>query len=723
MTVWKIGSRWSKNGDSDRSILSVFRRNDIVFCGKEYERFLKEVKQGDYFAIADGYTIVAVAKATTDPFVLGEYYADKQRKLDVRPNELKKFTLEEFNEALGVRVKIVDLFDPCNYQDGDFEEIPIQYKKMSAFCKAKKIENVIKEKYDKNKQSFEMFDIKSNTFSIANLIGNSILYIIPVYQRPYSWTDIQIESLLTDICNGFKNNEPMFIGTMQLSSRKYVDKNEFWQDVIDGQQRISTISIILKELSKLSPSNNKLKELKFNWIETHVDTTQSGYMESYFMDKYTNDDIKNLYAVNANKISELLEKNVSKEEIDSFADYILNKILFVVIETKAGLSKTLQIFNTINTAGLALNNGDLFKLRLYEYMRDILHQGESAFDEISTIYNEIDKRNKEFGISEVSIGSVLETYKNILIAKYSLNVEYIDKNWNDFFNDLFDSIFGLSRRFSNIRDKSEEILSIKDIKKIIDIHYEWIINRSSVIGVENQNPEVMFAYNLMSQSRYGRYKKIIFTFLYFYHDDKTKYEKLQQLIISLNKLFFINSISYAKVISEVITFMRNLHGTIAHCDFIQVFSFLSNALEKRKGNAKEKLGAYIADNATIKNLICKLSEYICMPIQDLSCYEIKNILFQTPFDIEHIHANADGSVNFGDNTLQNSIGNLTMLEQSINRSIGCKTFKEKCLCYKDSKFPTIRQISTVNTEEWNKDLAERRRSYLVDKMFDYLYQK
>lgn len=59
------------------------------------------------------------------------------------------------------------------------------------------------------------------------------------------------------------------------------------------------------------------------------------------------------------------------ENIDSFVEYILNDILFVVIETVAGLSKTIQIFNTINTAGLDLNGDDLFKVRLYEYLHDI----------------------------------------------------------------------------------------------------------------------------------------------------------------------------------------------------------------------------------------------------------------------------------------------------------------------------------------------------------------
>ena len=52
--VWKIGSRWSGNGSWSSRIISVFRRSNVVFLGSEdVDRFHREVKIGDYFAIAD----------------------------------------------------------------------------------------------------------------------------------------------------------------------------------------------------------------------------------------------------------------------------------------------------------------------------------------------------------------------------------------------------------------------------------------------------------------------------------------------------------------------------------------------------------------------------------------------------------------------------------------------------------------------------------------------
>ena len=71
-TVWKIGSRWSSYGAASASILSIFRRNKVVFVGLEDESwFFNNVHRGDYFAIADGYQIVAIAKATSSPDYIG----------------------------------------------------------------------------------------------------------------------------------------------------------------------------------------------------------------------------------------------------------------------------------------------------------------------------------------------------------------------------------------------------------------------------------------------------------------------------------------------------------------------------------------------------------------------------------------------------------------------------------------------------------------------------
>ena len=107
------------------------------------------------------------------------------------------------------------------------------------------------------------FKTENNTF--RKLVGNGLTYRIPRFQRDYSWTDVEWDDLWTDILETAKpDGEPAhYMGYLVLQSQ---DDRSF--DVIDGQQRLTTLSIvvlaILRNLRKLidagdSPNDNKVR--------------------------------------------------------------------------------------------------------------------------------------------------------------------------------------------------------------------------------------------------------------------------------------------------------------------------------------------------------------------------------------------------------------------------------------------------------------------------------
>lgn len=728
--VWKIGSRWSSWGDASKSVLSIFRRNNIVFLGDDSKgRFLNEVKEGDYFAIADGHTVVAVAKAISVPKKL-----EDMGELLIRDCEKYIFDESDAEYSVGVKVKIVDL------------EEPFKYEKRGTFFAANSIWNKVKKLYDNRNTDF---DIVSNTFTVIDtksnkkfLFDGKTRFIIPVYQRPYSWGAEQIIQFMNDLYSGFlgqdrtgQHPDPMFIGTMQLSSSKFVSKNEIWQDVIDGQQRITTISIILKELSKICPSNECLQSLSFDWLETQVSKEQMLYLYDYFQDKNDwCDDPNNKYAVNAKHINHLLSDFLSGDNedtaynitSDNLVEYILKKIYFVVIETNAGLSKTLSIFNTINTSGLDLNGGDLFKIRMYEYMTDKLNYDQTAFDEISKVYGLIDTINKQNGERIVSIGNVLSIYKDYLICKYDLPSSYLDYSWETFFDNLFDTLLNVSgpgnKTYMPAALSNSLRIDLDEIADIVSIRNSWHHS-------EFPNREGMFAYYMIEQSRYSRYRKVVYLFLYKYKDKelKERYDGLYEMLTELNKVLFLYSIGYSKAINQIHSFMRRVFKAIINKTLLEVYKIIDSERIKAKDWAKSELGKYIADNRVWKNLICRLSEYLEMVNYDIDITTAEKLLFNTAIDIEHIHATADDTIDWEDEVLQNSIGNLAMLEYDINRSIGCKPFLEKChsstgdLDYTHSDFLTIKKMAENNLSEWNEQNAHKRREEEVNKMFNYLF--
>ena len=261
--VWKIGTRWSDWGDSSASVLSIMRRNNLAFVwldGSDKSRFLNSVKKGDYIALADGYQIVAIGKATGDADYLRNF-----KNFHVSSNDYDSFSLEDgWDEIVAVKINIVDIEDD---DKSDF-----WYKKQIRFCSLNQLWNEVKEYYDSH---LNRFSIQTYTGSIGDennstrcLLNKHVSYVIPVYQRPYEWGEEQVFCLINDILNGYlgkdrncRNPEPLFIGTMQLSKRKPISKQEYEHYVIDGQQRITTLTIFLNELRKMFPECKSLNNL------------------------------------------------------------------------------------------------------------------------------------------------------------------------------------------------------------------------------------------------------------------------------------------------------------------------------------------------------------------------------------------------------------------------------------------------------------------------------
>lgn len=720
-TVWKIGSRWSSYGAANASILSIFRRNKVVFVGLEDESwFLENVHRGDYFAIADGYQIVAIAKATSFPDYIGNL-----KDIIVKEQDNSVFNLEENkNWAVGVKVQIHDI------RKEDWSRF--YYMKRASICRVNyELSSSLVDYYENDALPFA---ISSRTCSLTDggnpnysaLLNPHITYIVPVYQRPYEWSEDNIRPFVTDILNGYLGKErnaahpePLFIGTMQLAQPWHISKTEIQQDIIDGQQRITTLTIFLNELKRLHPEAKALAKLGFNWIETHVSKEQGYYLDSYLSGKPAEE--QNQYYANARLISDIFLNeigNLEKEiNIERFCDYLLHSLYFVVIETTAGVSKTIQIFNTINNSGLDLNGSDLFKVRMYEYLTDCKGEDESAFEKIQAVYQLLDKKNRECGKNVTGFDGILDVYKNVLVTKFNLNSMFYAFGWDTFFERLFDTLLGIKTwdNFGPVLSNKEFEISLDEIAVVIETRFEFE-------SYNYQSVETRFAvYQSTWWSRYSRSVwLIIYQFLYFYRKDENKYSSLETLLICLNKLFFIYSVTFYKQIYEINSFVSDLIKSIAKSNPEEIIKTVKDKIASYdRESLKETLGGYITNNDKRKRLVCSLSTYLEERYDNPD--GVWENIFGTAFDIEHIHANADELVQI-DETLQNSIGNLGQLEYDINRSIQAIPFSQKRLRYKDSKYLTFKHIAK-NFEKWDQEEAENRRKNEVDRMLKYIYDE
>ncbi|KFC20320.1 DUF262 domain-containing protein [Chryseobacterium sp. FH1] len=246
-------------------------------------------------------------------------------------------------------------------------------------------------------------EIDAQVKSISKL--KDYFFIVPDYQREYVWKpEDQVEQFLIDIDNEYDEDvtkqKGYFIGSIIIVA----NKEKF--DVIDGQQRLTTIILTLcafrdllqgVDLDRKQEQYLKNIEELLSDFDMDSDETQmrlelqyeesKGYLES-LISKTNFNDLKSPSIIKMEqayyKIKNHLESylNDSVESITNYAKYFLTKIELVLIESE-NLSSALKIFETINQRGAGLNAMDLVKNLLFSKAKP------ADFNHIKDIWKEI----------------------------------------------------------------------------------------------------------------------------------------------------------------------------------------------------------------------------------------------------------------------------------------------------------------------------------------------
>lgn len=718
--IWTVGSRWDYVGNPESSIFSIFRRNSVIFT--DSDAFLSDVKVGHYIAISNGYKIVAVARELEPPRRLGE--------LPFLTSELdyQCFFYEESKDtASGSRVNIIQL------------EKPIDYPVMRRFCCFKQ-ESICDEVVERYREEMA-FDVNPYKRTPREMFVHTMRYIIPIYQRPYSWTENEVKPFVADLVRNFIQGEKMFIGTMQLSNPEYISDKEQEQEVIDGQQRLTTLAILLKELNRKC-ANEADNHINLNLIETRVNKEQNQYLLDYFGDHLSTDEKKvdlNRYEQNARLIGRILDDELDKQmdgeeripstSIDrakswpNLLKYTQSEIFFIIIETKSTLTQALQIFNVINTTGLDLNAGDIFKIRMFDYLKSKKGMSqELAWDKLKMLYEKIDSINKKAGESIISIGEALQVYQKVLIGRGEMNVTTSMHWWVTFYERLFDCLLGVKdwEHYRGISRKKDFHVDMDEIVDIVDILSSCSLDerRDKWDGATDQEKaELRFVKRFLPWTRYPAHANSYAVFLFYFRNDKKTVSVYDRLLL---RLFFAYSITYAKSVYEIHGFMHELETRcMPKYSSEKVISRLREKVSEgvQRLESDNAIAGFITDKVKKKNLICILSAHLDEMEEDKNA-NIFGKIWKLGIDIEHIHATNDPNPDFHNEGLQDSIGNLVILEKNINRSIKDADFETKKKRYTESQFVSVKKLKDKN--RWEKADALARREEEVKKLIKYL---
>ena len=588
------------------------------------------------------------------------------------------------------------------------------------------------------------FPIDSKVLGLREVIkvNEGERYSIPIYQRPYSWEEKNIKDFLESIFDAFKevneekckaNVKPVFFGTIQLDRNK--DDNIL--DIVDGQQRLTTFLMFLDLLQRneIHPKEYidcskviKSEKLKEVLKDDNIKNTSSKYYENR---KLLKKEVEHFE-------KEFKEKNEFYTELKNF---VLDNVYFVqLITEEMDLSEVVSVFNTINTTGLDLNATDIFKVRYYDYLRGI-DNTKDWLKEINSCYQSIDDSNEKLGKdgrtdqTKFDMGWVLDIYKHIICAELGWGFSEVSKSNQKFFDELF--------KGTRLTEQSDlSVLEFDTFKQIVDgfiDYWRWIEN----VRYNGEHPEIakeIFSIYLVEKTRYKRYWTIPFVVVYF--RAKAEGKKWSDYYIDslrVNMYMFRFFLIYTVVNDRVINPVQNkvcveCFKWFKECSADEIIRNIKSLLwSPVRSNGYNPCDDFyktiqygLFDNGSRVHLVCTLTALIDEVDKDVKERDIYERFFnyemiRDPYDIEHIEARN----NFKDNVDEfNGIGNLTVLERSINRGIKDKPVIDKLVKYEDSKYASVKavrqEILDKHKGKWDIDCVGKRAEAEIVKIKSFM---
>jgi uncharacterized protein with ParB-like and HNH nuclease domain len=261
--------------------------------------------------------------------------------------------------------------------------------------------------------------------SVKQLFCNTdSFYSVPNYQRPYCWESEQIEQLWDDLIGAYEaNDENYFLGPIIL-----IKTDNDYYDVVDGQQRITTLTILFCVLRDFYLGND---DLILDAVKSHLDhkyrlrlITQAFYQnqfeqevlnkvlipdEKHIKEKRKNNNYLNAAIIFQEKLKEFCEHE-GLAALKRFSDYIFDRVVVITI-TCHNQKHAIKLFQVLNYRGLDLTNADLIKSYLYGEIPSDQEKEKAQF--IST-WDQIETVSRE---RKESVNDLLTYYQYFLLAR------------------------------------------------------------------------------------------------------------------------------------------------------------------------------------------------------------------------------------------------------------------------------------------------------------------
>ncbi|MGL4759315.1 MAG: DUF262 domain-containing protein [Patescibacteria group bacterium] len=561
--------------------------------------------------------------------------------------------------------------------------------------------------------------MKANEIQISRFLAQTeTKFIIPVYQRNYDWKQKQCEQLLNDIHN-INDNSGYFIGSVvHKSVSNLTGIRELV--IIDGQQRITTLTILLYVISEIFRDNQ--------------DPQYEKIVEQYVINKYDNSDIKlKLKPVESDfeTLIKLVNNNTSQIPVgnrllenylyfkESISSYELAKQLYnnfnqlIVVEIALDEKDNPQrIFQSLNSTGLELSQADL--IRNYILMDLDYSSQESVFRDYWSIIEANCKDEKTYE-SRLSY-----FFRDFLTFKFNKIPSY---------NKVFEEF---KIRYTINSTSLEYLYSTLEEMKQFSSYYYKFINFESVLDIDIKSD--LRNINMLEVS-------VSYPFLLGVFDDYNKSTIDKKELLDILKL--IQSFVFRRFICNLPTNALNkIFMTLWVNAWKVKTKYPAISLYQATAKVLNDYGSYqqfprdeeVRENLKIRDIYkaqSKNKQYLFEMLENNYSKFIENTIDITTnknISIEHIfpqNPNLDWEKDIESKeelesmkTLLNTLGNLTIVIN--NSSLGNKSFIEKrdlntdtSKGYRYSKYKLNETL--IDLDKWNLQELQNRSSVLIDK--------
>lgn len=550
--------------------------------------------------------------------------------------------------------------------------------------------------------------------SIDEMFSENIFYEMPIYQRPYAWDKDRVEQLWFDILEAYKNHQEdseidqnYFLGSIVV-----VKKDKKTYEVVDGQQRLTTLTILFcvlrdlvedkeieltEELQRtiseclLSTRNNREKLT----LTTHLNNQAEFKTTVLNRIDFSLDRDKNKFLSTAFYFRDLIIKSKSKnetefyiEDLSDFIDYLFNNTTMIRIVC-GDENFAIKLFSVLNDRGMDLSPTDIIKAHLMQGLND-----EKDREAFAASWREIEgkyKNNDNFK----ELLTLYLYYNTAQNPKRSLQEE-LKKVFVQYKGDSLDII-------SKLKEFQENLIQIEESKDKKTYLLKYI-------------PYTIYWKAILATAKNIGY---------------SEFNELKGLITKYYYQTWISGGTSSRVKQTSFNIIREVKKKTP-----------INDVRAKDGNSIKGIKTILMENlqdySNYKNFLYDRNTYkknwhkaILVALE----YELHDDSFgyieiNKELHTEHILPEEwnSGELNWKDeftledaNELLNSLGNLTLLSGRKNIQASNRNYRDKISIYSGDKngegitsYQITKDILKNNPEKWDKDSITRRRNEMID---------